>query len=288
MSKVKDGPPKDPDSFSSNWKKMQNVLPKKRKLELQPSSLLPKLRKEKKNDTAADAPLNSTTKNEIWFDVDDMLLEPNKKSSLELSDSITNATKALAMDCEMVGTGKDGTESVLARVSIVNQHGHCIYDKFVRPREKVTDFRTFVSGVRPHNLRDAEDFLAVQKEVADLLKGRILVGHAIHNDLKALFLDHPWHDIRDTQKFKPFRELFGGGKPSLKKLTAKVLGIDVQQGEHNSVEDAQAAMCMYKTYKKRWESSIRKRKKPPRQKKKSTKTSASSDKKKKVRFANVS
>ena len=30
----------------------------------------------------------------------------------------------------------------------------------------------------------AEDFLVVQKEVSDLLKGRILVGHALHNDLK--------------------------------------------------------------------------------------------------------
>lgn len=52
----------------------------------------------------------------------------------------------------MVGVGKDGVESVLARVSLVNQHGHCVYDKFVRPREKVTDFRTHVSGVRASDL----------------------------------------------------------------------------------------------------------------------------------------
>ena len=67
-----------------------------------------------------------------------------------------SATKAIAIDCEMVGVGKDGTESVLARVSLVNQHGHCIYDKFVKPREKVTDYRTHVSGIRPSNLRDGE------------------------------------------------------------------------------------------------------------------------------------
>jgi len=30
----------------------------------------------------------------------------------------------------------------------------------------------------------AKDFMTVQKKVADLLKGRILVGHALHNDLK--------------------------------------------------------------------------------------------------------
>lgn len=30
----------------------------------------------------------------------------------------------------------------------------------------------------------AEEFTVVQKEVSDLLKGRILVGHALRNDLK--------------------------------------------------------------------------------------------------------
>ena len=67
-----------------------------------------------------------------------------------------SATKAIAMDCEMVGVGESGTESILARVSLVNQHGHCIYDKFVKPREKVTDFRTHVSGVRPQNLQEGK------------------------------------------------------------------------------------------------------------------------------------
>lgn len=33
----------------------------------------------------------------------------------------------------------------------------------------------------------AKEFLVVQKKVSDLLKGRILVGHALHNDLKVRF-----------------------------------------------------------------------------------------------------
>jgi hypothetical protein len=37
-------------------------------------------------------------------------------------------------------------------------------------------------------------------QVAALLKGRTLVGHAITNDLTALLLDHPRKDIRDTAK----------------------------------------------------------------------------------------
>lgn len=32
----------------------------------------------------------------------------------------------------------------------------------------------------------AKEFWAVQKQVAELIKGRILVGHALHNDLKVV------------------------------------------------------------------------------------------------------
>ena len=53
----------------------------------------------------------------------------------------------------MVGVGPDGNDSALARISIVNQFGHCVYDKFVKPKEQVTDYRTWVSGVRPEDLK---------------------------------------------------------------------------------------------------------------------------------------
>lgn len=58
----------------------------------------------------------------------------------------------VAIDCEMVGVGPEGSESTLARVSIVNYHGVIMLDRFVRPREKVTDYRTWVSGVREEDL----------------------------------------------------------------------------------------------------------------------------------------
>lgn len=56
------------------------------------------------------------------------------------------------MDCEMVGVGPGGEESMLARVSIVNYFGKCVYDKYVKPTEKVTDYRTAVSGIRPGDI----------------------------------------------------------------------------------------------------------------------------------------
>ena len=60
------------------------------------------------------------------------------------------------MDCEMVGVGFGGKDSILARVSIVNHFGHCIYDKYVKPREKVTDYRTAVSGIRPKDIENGK------------------------------------------------------------------------------------------------------------------------------------
>lgn len=50
---------------------------------------------------------------------------------------IDNA-RILAMDCEMVGVGSSGKTSVLARCSIVDYDGNVVYDKHVRPVEKVT------------------------------------------------------------------------------------------------------------------------------------------------------
>ena len=68
-------------------------------------------------------------------------------------------TKVIAIDCEMVGVGVGGKDSVLARVSIINQYGHCVYDKYVKPTEKVTDYRTHVSGIRAEDLVDGKVLL---------------------------------------------------------------------------------------------------------------------------------
>ena len=65
--------------------------------------------------------------------------------------------------------------------------------------------------------------------------------------------------IRDTSTYKPFKTLFGGRTPSLKNLSARMLGVSVQQGEHSSVQDAQAAMRLYTMFRKDWEKDSSKR-----------------------------
>lgn len=158
----------------------------------------------------------------------------------------------LSLDCEFVGVGPGGADSALARISIVNYYGHVIIDKFVRPKERVTDWRTWVSGVTPKDMKNAVSFESVQKEVSDLLESRILVGHAVQNDLKVLMISHPKHSIRDTSHHKPFRQLVKG-TPSLKVLAQEVLNINIQSGEHSSVEDAQATMLLFRLNKKQFD-----------------------------------
>ncbi|VDM82743.1 unnamed protein product [Strongylus vulgaris] len=47
------------------------------------------------------------------------------------------------------------------------------------------------------------------------------------------------------------------GVPSLKKLAKAVLGIDIQQGEHDSIIDARVALRLYLAVKKKWENDIK-------------------------------
>ncbi|XP_071430227.1 RNA exonuclease 4 [Pithys albifrons albifrons] len=186
--------------------------------------------------------------------------DPSKESVEQVlvkENAFDGLTKAVAMDCEMVGVGPKGEDSIVARVSIVNQFGKCIYDKYVKPTEKVTDYRTAVSGIRPQNINAGEDFKTVQKEVADILQGRILVGHALQNDLKVLLLDHPQKKIRDTQKYKPFKQRVKSSRPSLKLLCEALLNVQVQTSEHCSIQDAQAAMRLYTLEKKKWEAAVK-------------------------------
>ncbi|KAI5119296.1 hypothetical protein M0805_008211 [Coniferiporia weirii] len=165
--------------------------------------------------------------------------------------------KYLALDCEMVGVGIDGAESSLARVSLVNYHGAVVLDAFVRQRERVVDYRTAVSGVRETDTINAIRFLEIQKQVSELLKDRILVGHAVNNDLKALLLSQPRHLVRDTQLCAGKARLLKTKYPALRKLVQQELGVTIQAGEHSSVTDARATMALYRLHRKEWEKGIR-------------------------------
>jgi RNA exonuclease 4 len=84
-------------------------------------------------------------------------------------------------------------------------------------------------------MKSAREFEDVQREVAELLRGKILIGHALKNDLGVLLLSHPRRDIRDTSRHQTFKKLNGGHTPALKMLAKDILGIEIQGKEHSSV-----------------------------------------------------
>ncbi|KAL1685987.1 ribonuclease H-like domain-containing protein [Schizophyllum commune] len=170
-----------------------------------------------------------------------------------LTEAHKQPGKYLAMDCEMVGVGPEGTESSLARVSLVNFHGAVLLDVFVRQRERVTDYRTHVSGVREKDMIGARPFEEVQKQVAELLQDKILVGHAVHNDLQALLLSHPRAQTRDTQFFAGKLKLVRSSRIALRALVQQELGMAIQAGEHSSVIDARATMAVFRIHRREWE-----------------------------------
>lgn len=130
--------------------------------------------------------------------------KPSKKHGV--GKTRREKSKYVSLDCEMVGVGPDGCGSALARVCVIDWSETTLLDTYVKVDEPVTDYRTFVSGVQAKDLQsdDAMSFDTCQHIVKNLLRNKILIGHGLDNDLKALGISHPPKDIRDTAKYPPF------------------------------------------------------------------------------------
>lgn len=170
-------------------------------------------------------------------------------------------TMMVALDCEMVGTGPGGRCSELARCSILDYHGNILYDKYVQPCQPITDYRTRWSGIRRHHLHNATPFAQAREEVLSILEGKVVIGHSIYNDFEALDVLHPGHMVRDTSTTRLLSRLAGFPReccPSLKILACKLLNRRIQAGRrgHCSVEDAQAALDLYKLVEGEWEQEL--------------------------------
>ena len=166
----------------------------------------------------------------------------------------------------MVGVGPEGLESAVARVTLCNWAEEVILDTFVKVPVEVTDYRTFVSGIEAKDLNGdkAMSLQEVKDVVQKTLHGKILIGHALENDLKALQISHPWHDTRDSAIYPPFMQdvpdLEDSSKTSLrprklKELVKDRLGNNIQElgKAHDPVEDALSALRLYKAERLQWE-----------------------------------
>jgi len=178
---------------------------------------------------------------------------PPSASTSNASANQYDPSSYVALDCEFVGVGYQGLTSALARVSLVGFDGNVLLDTFCAPAEQVIDYRSWVSGVREPDLLGAPSFQVVQNRVQEMLKGKVLVGHAVYNDLEVsiapcclalanqmfrhqvLGILHPAPCTRDTASYGPLQQLACTSRPSLRALAKLVLSVDVQSGEHSSV-----------------------------------------------------
>jgi hypothetical protein len=170
-----------------------------------------------------------------------------------------------------------------------------LYDKYVIPRRKVTDYRTEWSGItketyakRPSQCQSSltsddngtttsipiVSFETCKHEISKLFasingKNVIVVGHGLVNDFDVLEITHPVSNIRDTSTYKPYqRETRKKLYPrKLSTLACEELGIHIQQQQqqqqqqqtiigHSSVEDAAAALRLYWHKHGEWERSL--------------------------------
>lgn len=147
-----------------------------------------------------------------------------------------------AIDCEMCEceSGK-----VLTRVSLIDFNENVLIDEYVKPDEPITNYLTQYSGITEELLENVTTTLKdVQNKILGILSSKnILIGHSIENDLNVLKLRHP--SIIDTSlifqhpRGPPF-------KSSLRYLANQHLDRTIQDGSHDSVEDAKTCVDLVK------------------------------------------
>ncbi|KAH1183867.1 hypothetical protein KIL84_014483 [Mauremys mutica] len=208
-------------------------------------------------DTAGQCSLS------LSLDSESRLPLPGSSNSgrASLSHSLQRPGKCVAIDCEMVGTGPGGKLSELARCTVVNYNGDVIYDKYIRPELPIMDYRTRWSGITKQHMQKATPFSAAQREILKILKDKIVVGHAIHNDFRALKYFHPRSRTRDTSRIPLLNRKAGlpvKVSASLKSLARQLLHKKIQVGQkgHSSVEDARTSMELYRLVEVQWEQEL--------------------------------
>ena len=102
-------------------------------------------------------------------------------------------------------------------------------DKFVRPRHRIVDFRTWVSGIHPSDLKvenGAIDFDSAKREAHKILTDKFIVGHSLHHDFKSLEFDADMGGrevkLRDLTRYPKYKNQHGQNR-SLKNLTKDYL-----------------------------------------------------------------
>jgi RNA exonuclease 1 len=154
--------------------------------------------------------------------------------------------QAIAIDCEMCETEDPLTGSknhrALCRLSVVNAEkpDEVLLDTLVKPSWPVTNYRTWVNGITKENLDSVEFTLrhAQAFMMALCSEETVIVGHAVHNDLAALNMEH---NVVADSSFLFHAKDSTSATVSLKDAVKSVMGVDMPH-THDSVNDARKAL----------------------------------------------
>lgn len=151
-----------------------------------------------------------------YVDIDNLL--GYVKTFEKDEDFVCTKKDIFALDCEMCYTVV-GLE--LTRITVVGYDEKVVFDKFVKPQNRVIDYNTRYSGITEATLStsDVKSLPEIQAVLLAMFHSRtILVGHSLESDLKSLKIIH--NTVIDTSVLYPHKM----GPP--KKKALKTLCID--------------------------------------------------------------
>ena len=156
-----------------------------------------------------------------------------------------NLPPVLAIDCEMCQTTdpltRERDNNALIRFSVVNglNPKEVLIDQLVKPAFPVSDSRAHIHGIPQEKLEGVSFTLRhAQAALLQLCSDHtIIVGHSVHNDLKALRTVH--HNCIDTSYLFAV-ENEPGASPSMRDVSEHILGHKLPD-LHDSVLDARAS-----------------------------------------------
>jgi RNA exonuclease 4 len=153
----------------------------------------------------------------------------------------------VAIDTEMVRceTSEKEVVFIAAQVSLVTLKGETLLNTYMKPALAIVDYNTAFSGITAAKLQSAPSLSEVRERVLGIIRNKLLVGHAVSNDLASLGIVHPLHLVVDIQRIPMIQNLFKKPQPKLKLVSKVLLHRDIQNGSHCSLEDAKATADIF-------------------------------------------